>query len=78
MISIPSFYRVEMDFNDARETITRQSLNGDLLAGMEGFQNRWNHHCKQDIITDDEFFECWGYEANAYNVIWEGFSKLFA
>ena len=27
---------------------------------------------------DDDFFDVWVYEVNAYNVVFEGMSKLFA
>jgi len=39
----------------------------------------WNTHCTLDTeMDDDDFFDVWVYEVNAYNVVFEGMSKLFA
>jgi len=37
-------------------------------------------HCSgHDFFADDdEFFECWQYEANAFNVLYDEMKHLFA
>ena len=48
----------------------------DYLADQNAFYNG-----EQDEMMygdDDDFFEHWGYECSAYNVVFEGMSKLFA
>ena len=77
MIRIPAYYKTDLDFAEASRSI-KVHFNGDLLEGMEAFRDRWIAHCENPNADDDKFFEDWGYEANAYNVVFEGFSKLFA
>jgi len=79
MFRIPSFYVQTPKWDDAVATIKSVSTNGDLLGGMERMDSIWNSHCTQSAhLTDDDFFEVWIYEVNAYNVVFEGMSKLFA
>lgn len=89
MFRIPSFYEVEMTFEEATKCIGNRG-NGDLLAGMEGMNAIWEDYLadqnafyngEQDEMMygdDDDFFEHWGYECSAYNVVFENMSKLFA
>jgi hypothetical protein len=50
-----------------------------LLDKMEDMQDKWNRHCSghSPFECDDEFFECFRYEVNAYNVIYSTFKPLF-
>jgi len=89
MFRIPSFYEVEMTFDEAAKCITNRG-NGDMLLGMEGMNAVWEDYLadqnafyngEQDEMMygdDDDFFEHWGYECSAYNVVFKGMSKLFA
>ena len=89
MFRIPEFHKVEMTFDEAATCITNRG-NGDMLLGMEGMNAVWEDYLadqnafyngEQDEMMygdDDDFFEHWGYECSAYNVVFEGMSKLFA
>ena len=89
MFRIPSFYVDVPKWDDAVTTIKGRA-NGDLLAGMEQMNKIWKQHCDSqnayykgetdEMIygDDDDFFDHWSYEVNAYNVVFEGMSKLFA
>ena len=36
----------------------------------------WNEHCEEGLDTDDNFFDHWVYEVNAYNVVFKGMNEL--
>ena len=80
MFVIPDFYVDTPTFEDAVRTVEMQG-NGDLLAGMESIEQRWNEYASgsMDLIyrDDDAFYDVWCYEVNAYNVVFEGMSQLF-
>ena len=80
MFMIPDFYTDTPSFEDAVRTVKMQG-NGDLLTGMEQIQARWGEYAsgKMDMIyrDDDDFYEHWIYEVNAYNVVFENMSALF-
>jgi hypothetical protein len=88
MFMIPSFSKMEMSFDEA-VNIIKGRANGDLLEGMKSVDRMWKMHCdsqnaffKGEIDEmiygdDEEFFEHWCYETNAYNVVFENMSKLF-
>ena len=80
MFAIPDFYVDTPSFEDAVRTVKCQG-NGDLLAGMEAIEERWNEYASgsMDMIyqDDDDFYEHWCYEVNAFNVVFEGMSQLF-
>ena len=79
MFRIPSFYKMEMTFEQAKATI---SFAGDLLKGMEDLSDHWDKYAtgKLDHLykDDDEFFEHWQYEVNAYNKVFSTFQPLFS
>ena len=81
MFRIPDFYVDTPTWEDAVRTVKCQG-NGDLLAGMEQIQARWDEYAagKMDMIyrDDDDFYEHWIYEVNAYNVVFENMSALLA
>ena len=72
-----------MTFDEARTTMTSFG-RGDLLEGMLAMNNVWEEHCASwdspdaRFPFDDDFFEWYEAEVNAYNVVFEGMSKLFA
>ena len=76
MSRIPSFNQMEMSWEEAVATIQGRG-NGNLLNGMEEMNRIWNDHCEEGLDTDDDFFDNWVYEVNAYNVVFAGFNKLF-
>ena len=76
MFRIPSFNQMEMTWDEAVATIQGRG-NGNLLNGMEEMNRIWNDHCEEGLDTDDDFFDNWVYEVNAYNVVFAGFNKLF-
>ena len=76
MFRIPSFNQMEMTWDEAVATIQGRG-NGNLLNGMEEMNRIWNDHCEEGLDTDDNFFDNWVYEVNAYNVVFAGFNKLF-
>ena len=78
MFRIPNFYEMnDMSFDEAARIISGRA-NGDLLEGMKSMNRLWEDYCASDDQDDDEFFETWEYEVNAYNVVFENMSKLFA
>lgn len=76
MFRIPSFNEMTLSFDEAANIIKGRA-NGDLLKGMESMNKLWEDYCASDDQDDDEFFDNWQYEVNAYNVVFEGMSKLF-
>ena len=81
MFAIPDFYVDTPTWTDAVRTVKCQG-NGDLLAGMEAILERWEEYArgKMDMIyrSDDDFYEHWIYEVNAYNRVFADMSALFA
>ena len=76
MFRIPSFNQMEMTWDEAVAVIKGRG-NGNLLNGMEEMNRIWNDHCEEGLDTDDDFFDNWVYEVNAYNVVFSGMSQLF-
>jgi hypothetical protein len=78
MFRIPPFNEIEnMSFDEAARIISNRA-GGDLLEGMKSMDRLWSDYIASDDQDDDEFFDTWEYEVNAYNVVFEGMSKLFA
>jgi hypothetical protein len=75
MFRIPSFYKETVDFKTAWNTITNFG-RGDALEGMNAMNRVWEEHCASGN-EDDEFFENYEYEVNAYNVVFSNMGKLF-
>ena len=88
MFRIPSFYKETVDFETAHNTITNFG-RGDALEGMEAMKRVWEEYIASqnaffnnevDEIMfgdDDDFFEHYQYECNAYNVVFQSMCKLF-
>ena len=79
MFRIPSFYQETVDFTSAWNTITNFG-RGDALEGMNAMNGVWDEHASgSDRFEDDEdFYEWYEAEVNAYNVVFENMGKLFA
>ena len=78
MFNIPSFYEMpNMTFEEAKSILT---IDGDLLKGMEHINAMWDRYVAGDSYheDDDDFFNTWEYEVNAYNVVFEKMAPLFA
>lgn len=67
MFRIPSFYKAAPSFKDAWNTITNFG-RGDALEGMNAINRVWEEHCASGN-DDDQFYDYYEYEANAYNVV---------
>ena len=88
MFRIPEFFEVPMTFDEAAKIIKGRA-NGDLLAGMEYMNGVWDRYLadqnafykgeKDEMIygDDEDFYDHWCYECSAYNIVFEGMSKLF-
>ena len=89
MFRIPEYYEMEMDFQDAWDIMKRHG-RGDCLEGMKAMNRVWEEFLANErafyrgevdemVFADvDDFFDHFMYEANAYNVVFEGMSELFA
>ena len=75
MFRSPSFYKETVDFKTAWNTITNFG-RGDALEGMNAMQRVWEEHCASGE-EDDNFYDNYEYEANAYNAVFENMGKLF-
>ena len=79
MFRIPSFYQNTVDFTSAWNTITNFG-RGDALEGMNAMQRVWDEHASGSdrFEEDDDFYEWYEAEVNAYNVVFSNMNKLFA
>ena len=79
MFRIPSFYQETVDFTSAWNTI-KNFGRGDALEGMNAMNRVWEEHASGSdrFEEDDDFFEWYEAEVNAYNVVFENMGKLFA
>ena len=75
MFRIPSFYKETVDFTTAWNTITNFG-RGDALEGMNAMDRVWEEHCASGE-EDDNFYDNYIYEVNAYNAVFKNMSKLF-
>lgn len=70
----------EIDFNQARRIIKGFMGNDDLLEALQGFEKRYEK-AEIEAMKDDSFHDLdwdWRYEIFSYNLLCEGFAKLFA
>ena len=81
MFDIPKMYQMNMPFEMAEEILSHNKNSGvSIIDMMENLKYKWELHCSgHDFFADDdEFFECWQYEANAFNVLYDEMKHLFA
>ena len=90
MFRIPDFYDVTstLEFKSAAEIITNYG-RGDIFKGMCRIDGHWADFCEGTrafyagevdymvFADDDDFFDHFGTECSAYNIVFENFSKLF-
>tara|TARA_B100000424_G_scaffold230003_1_gene191668 strand:- start:13 stop:231 length:219 start_codon:yes stop_codon:yes gene_type:complete len=67
---------MKMSWDEAVSTIKGRGDDGTLISGMEKMLDLWNEHCQEGLDTDDNFFDHWVYEVNAYNVVFKGMNEL--
>jgi hypothetical protein len=75
--SVPS---TGMDLAAATAMVTRHG-SGDLLVGLDRIASIWDDYCRNGddrYEWDDEFIDDYNYEFDAYNIVFENMSKLFA
>ena len=80
MFRIPHFNQMpEMTFEEAKGII---EIDGDLLKGMEHVSEHWDRYASGNAddmyADDDEFYDTWIYEVNAYNVVFNKMQPLLA
>lgn len=78
MFRIPDFYQEPVPFQEAWNIMTRHG-RGSCLKGMEQVVEQWNRHCASHSTfeNDDDFFDNWKYEVNAFNVVFTSMKPLF-
>ena len=65
---------------DAVQVMTTYG-RGDLLEGMQAMDRVWKEHCASGsprFEYDDEFYEYYEAEVNAYNKVFSEMQPLFA
>ena len=79
MFNIPDMYKMNMSFETAEHVMSSQGENGvTIIDAMENVKSKWELHCSGHhfFVDDDEFFEFWRYEANAFNVLYTEMKHL--
>ena len=80
MFRIPNYFQMNMTWEEA-VTIIKGRGKGNLLEGMEEMNDVWDQYASGNTGDmydgDSDFYEHWIYEVNAYNIVFEGMSKLF-
>jgi len=76
---IPNFYKFETTMQDAVQVMTTYG-RGDLLEGMQAMDRVWEEHASGSprFEEDDDFYEYYEAEVNAYNKVFETMKPLFA
>ena len=75
MFRIPNYYKMDMSWDDAVALIKGCGC-GDLLKGLENMYVCWED-VVDDYMTEDDFYDRYIYEVNAFNVVYEGMAELF-
>ena len=79
MFRIPNFNQIpEMTFEEAEKISKRLGVKSQtMLDGLEFMDDLWEEHCFNED-DDDEFYDNWIYEVNAFNVVFKKMQPLFA
>jgi|TARA_R110002072_G_scaffold160915_1_gene312427 hypothetical protein len=69
---------MDMDLEMAESVL--RGAKTSVIDTMENVKSKWDLHCSGHdfFVDDDEFFEFWQYEVNAYNVMYKAMKPLFA
>ena len=82
MFRIPAFCKFETSLEEAKVTMTHYG-RGDMLEGMMALDRVWEEHCASfdtpdaRFDNDDDFYEWYEAEVNAYNKIFSDMKVLF-
>lgn len=82
MFRIPAFNKFDMTFEEAKVTMTNYG-RGDLLEGMQAMDRVWEEHCASydspnaRFISDNDFYDWYEAEVNAFNKVFETMKPLF-
>jgi hypothetical protein len=79
MFRIPRDLEIDVDFDQAVVWLKRLK-NDSLLDGMEWLSDEWEAYANGDqpeYLDDEEWYENWQCEVNAYNVVAESMMHLF-
>ena len=82
MFRIPDFNKFEMTFEEAKVTMTHYG-RGDLLEGMMAMDRVWEEHCESydsdnaRFDSDNDFYDNYEAEVNAYNTVFKTMQPLF-
>jgi hypothetical protein len=71
----------EIDFNQALRILKGFMGTEDTLDALKGFEKRYEKKEREIFESEDEYYcwyRDWKYEIFSYNLLVEGFSKLFA
>ena len=76
MFIIPKIYQMKMDLETAEHILGGAS---GIASTMENVKEKWELHCSGHHFfeDDDEFFEVWQDEVNAFNVMYKAMKPLF-
>ena len=89
MFRIPNFYQDEVSFQEGWN-IMKSHGQGDTLEGMNAMDRCWAEYVasqndffngKVAVVAfedDDEFFEYYSNEVNAYNAVFSNMQPMFA
>lgn len=73
MFRLPESLELSMSYSEAKAII-----GPDLLGGMKRIEQLWEDHNNGQLYGfDDEFFENYIYEVNAFNVVYQAMRPLF-
>jgi len=83
MFRIPEAYVNALSYEEAIKLITARG-RGDALEGMLSMSRFYDEYVASThtdaplFESDDEFYYIYSYELNAYNIVYENMSRLFA
>ena len=81
MFIIPSSYQKEVSFQEGWKTMKSHG-RGDTLEGMKAMNRVWEEHCASPGVhcdlDDDDFWDNYAGEANAYNAVFSAMQPMFA
>ena len=78
MFRIPTSFKFETSMTEATQVMTIYG-RGDMLEGMMAMDRVWEEHCSGSprFEDDEDFFEYYEAEVNAYNKVFETMKPLF-
>jgi len=80
MFNIPDIYKINLSLTDAEHVMSRYNeYDITIIDNMRNLLDEWNQHCDgaDFFADDDEFFEYFKYEVNAFNILYTEMQHLF-